>query len=69
MVTTIKRDPMRFLRELKKHYDVVMRIPGSEYLKSPDFVVVDPKTGKKLKVSFVTLDDGELAGVVYDSIS
>ncbi|AEC52694.1 hypothetical protein PNA2_1779 [Pyrococcus sp. NA2] len=65
----IRRNPERFLRELKRHYDLVMKIPSSEYLKNPDFVVVDPKTGKKIKVSFVTLDDGEFAGVVYDDSS
>ncbi|WP_048146843.1 hypothetical protein [Pyrococcus abyssi] len=68
-MVVIKRNPDRFLRELKKHYDLVMRIPSSEYLRNPDFVVVDPKTGKKIKVSFVTLDDGEFAGVVYDETS
>lgn len=44
-------------------------MPSSQYLASPDFVVVDPKTGKKTKVSFVSLDDGEVVGVVYDDLS
>ncbi|AFK22532.1 hypothetical protein [Pyrococcus sp. ST04] len=68
-MVVIKKNPERFLKELRKHYDLVMRIPSSEYLKKPDFVVVDPKTGKKVKVSFVTLEDGQFAGIVYDDSS
>jgi len=30
--------------------------------------VVDPRSGKKTKVSFVSLDDGEVVGVVYDEL-
>ncbi|MFA4647489.1 hypothetical protein P8X24_09615 [Pyrococcus kukulkanii] len=68
-MVVIKKNPEIFLKELKRHYDVVMRIPSSEYLKKPDFVIVDPKSGKKIKVSFVTMDDGQFAGVVYDETS
>jgi len=68
MATVIKRDPSKFLREMKTHYGDVWRMPSSRYLLHPDFVVVDPKTGKKTKVSFVSLDDGEVVGVVYDDL-
>ncbi|NJE54868.1 hypothetical protein [Thermococcus sp. 21S9] len=68
MATVIKRDPSKFLREMKTHYGDVWRMPSSRYLLQPDFVVVDPKTGKKTKVSFVSLDDGEVVGVVYDDL-
>ncbi|MBP1911932.1 hypothetical protein J2747_001225 [Thermococcus stetteri] len=69
MPTVIKRDPKRFLKELRIHYGDVWKMPSSQYLASPDFVVVDPRTGKKTKVSFVSLDDGEIVGVVYDDLS
>ncbi|WP_297470370.1 hypothetical protein [Thermococcus sp.] len=68
MSTIIKRDPKKFLREMSVHYGDVWRMPSSKYLLRPDFVVVDPKTGKKTKVSFVSLDDGEVVGVVYDEM-
>jgi len=68
MPTIIKRDPGKFLREIKAHYGDAWRIPSSKYLVKPNFVVVDPKTGKKTKVSFVSLDDGEVVGVVYDDL-
>ncbi|AAL81472.1 hypothetical protein PFDSM3638_06720 [Pyrococcus furiosus DSM 3638] len=68
-MVVIKKNPEVFLRDLKKHYDVVVKMPSSEYLKKPNFVVVDPKSGKKVKVSFIYLDDGEFAGVVYDDSS
>nr|WP_206205634.1 hypothetical protein [Thermococcus sp. CX2] len=69
MVTTvIKRDAGRFMKELRAHYGDVWKIPTSKYLLQPDFVVVDPKSGKKTKVSFVSLDDGEVVGVVYDEL-
>ncbi|WP_456369031.1 hypothetical protein [Thermococcus sp.] len=69
MTTVIKRDPHRFLEELRVHYSDVWEIPSSQYLSTPDFIVVDPKTGKKTRVSFVSLDDGEIVGVVYDGLS
>ncbi|AHL23804.1 MULTISPECIES: hypothetical protein [Thermococcus] len=68
MTTVLKRDVGRFLKEMKVHYGDVWRMPSSKYLLQPDFVVVDPKTGKKTKVSFVSLDDGEVVGVVYDEM-
>ncbi|AIU69813.1 hypothetical protein TEU_05400 [Thermococcus eurythermalis] len=68
MTTVLKRDVDRFLKEMKVHYGDVWKIPSSKYLVSPDFVVVDPKTGKKTKVSFVSLDDGEVVGIVYDEM-
>jgi len=68
MTTVIKRDPRRFLKDLKTHYGDVWRIPSSNYLSNPDFLVVDPKSGKKTKVSFVSLDDGETVAVVYDDL-
>jgi len=69
MPTMIKKDLKKFMKELKRHYDDVWHVPSSEYLKKPDFVIVDPKTGKKIKVSFVSLDDGEVVSVVYDELS
>jgi len=69
MTTIVKRDVKRFVKELRRYYDDVWKMPKSQYLSKPDFVVVDPKTGKKLKVSFVSLDDGETVSVVYDDIS
>jgi hypothetical protein len=69
MTTVIRRDPCRFLKELRTHYGDVWKMPSSQYLSRPDFVVVDPRTGKKTKVSFVSLDDGEIVGVVYDELS
>ncbi|WP_297500479.1 hypothetical protein [Thermococcus sp.] len=66
MSTILKRDPEKFLRELRVHYSDVWRVPTSKYLLKPDFIVIDPKSGKKTKVSFVSLDDGEVVGVVYD---
>ena len=68
MTTVLKRDVGRFLKEMKTHYGDVWRMPSSKYLLQPDFVVVDPKTGKKTKVSFVSLDDGEVVGIVYDEM-
>lgn len=68
MTTVLKRDVDRFLKEMKVHYGDVWKIPSSKYLVRPDFVVVDPKTGKKTKVSFVSLDDGEVVGIVYDEM-
>ncbi len=68
MTTIIKRDPHRFLRDMKAHYGDVWHIPSSKYLSKPDFVVVDPRSGKKTKVSFVSLDDGETVAVVYDEL-
>ena len=68
MPTVIRDNPRRFLREMKVHYGNAWRMPSSGYLIQPDFVVVDPKTGKKTKVSFVSLDDGEVVGVVYDDL-
>ncbi len=68
MPTILKRDSTKFLKELKVHYGDVWNIPDSNYLLKPDFVVVDPRTGKKTKVSFVSLDDGEIVGVVYDTL-
>jgi len=68
MTTVLKRDVGRFLKEMKVHYGDVWRMPSSKYLIQPDFVVVDPRTGKKTKVSFVSLDDGEVVGVVYDDL-
>ncbi|WP_297419806.1 hypothetical protein [Thermococcus sp.] len=68
MTTVLKRDTGRFLKELKRNYSDVWRIPGSEYLSKPDFVVVDPRSGKKTRVSFVSLDDGEIVGVIYDEL-
>ncbi|NJE03581.1 hypothetical protein [Thermococcus sp. MV11] len=68
MTTVIKKDTKRFLRELKTHYGDVWRIPRSNYLSKPDFVVIDPKSGRKTKVSFVSLDDGQVVGVVYDDL-
>ncbi|HII61807.1 TPA: hypothetical protein HA331_08750 [Pyrococcus horikoshii] len=68
-MVVIRRNPENVLKELKRHYDLVMKIPSSEYLRNPDFIVVDPRSGKKVKISFVTLDDGEFAGVVYDDTS
>ncbi|EEB74089.1 hypothetical protein [Thermococcus sp. AM4] len=69
MATVIRKNPALFLRELREYYDDVWKMPGSEYLKDPDFLVVDQKTGKKAKVSFVVLDDGETVSVVYDDMS
>ena len=40
MPTMIKKDLKKFMKELKLHYDDVWRVPSSEYLKQPDFVVV-----------------------------
>jgi hypothetical protein len=68
MPTVIRKDPGKFLRELKAHYGDVWRMPSSNYLTNPDFVVVDPKSGKKTKLSFVSLDDGETVAVVYDEM-
>lgn len=68
VTTVIRKDAERFLRELKAHYGDAWRMPRSSYLSKPDFVVVDPKSGKKTKVSFVSLDDGEVVGVVYDDL-
>jgi len=68
MTTVIKRDPRRFLKDMKAHYGDVWRIPSSNYLSNPDFLVVDPRSGKKTKVSFVSLDDGETVAVVYDEL-
>jgi len=68
MTTVLKRDVDRFLKEMKVHYGDAWKIPSSKYLVRPDFVVVDPKTGKKTKVSFVSLDDGEVVGIVYDEM-
>lgn len=47
MPTVIKRDPKRFLKELRIHYGDVWKMPSSQYLASPDFVVVDPKTAER----------------------
>ncbi|AJC71205.1 MAG: hypothetical protein J7K48_00975 [Thermococcus sp.] len=69
MATVIRKNPALFLKELKEYYDDVWKIPGSEYLKEPDFLVVDRRTGKKVKISFVVLDDGETVSVVYDDMS
>jgi hypothetical protein len=69
MTTVIKRNPALFLRELREYYSDVWRMPQSQYLSSPDFLVVDQRTGKKAKVSFVVLDDGETVSVVYDDMS
>lgn len=69
MTTVIKKNPALFLKELREYYDDVWRIPNSQYLSKPDFLVVDPKTGKKAKVSFVVLDDGETVSIVYDELS
>ena len=69
MTSDIKRNPALFLKELKEYYNDVWKIPGSEYLKEPDFLVVDQATGKKAKISFVVLDDGETISVVYDEMS
>lgn len=69
MTTIVKKDVKKFMRGLRRYYDDVWRLPKSQYLKEPDFVVIDPKTGKKVKVSFVSLDDGEVVSVVYDDIS
>jgi len=69
MPTVIRRDSKRFLEELRAHYGDIWRIPSSKYLSRPDFVVVDPRSGKKTRVSFVSLDDGEVVGVVYDELS
>jgi len=68
MTTVIKRDPSRFLKDMKAHYGDVWKMPSSNYLANPDFVVVDPRSGKKTKVSFVSLDDGETVAVVYDEL-
>nr|WP_206203370.1 MULTISPECIES: hypothetical protein [unclassified Thermococcus] len=68
VTTVIRRDADRFLKELRAHYGDVWKMPASKYLSKPDFVVVDPKSGKKTKVSFVSLDDGEVVGVVYDEL-
>ncbi|MDI3474945.1 MAG: hypothetical protein PWQ95_673 [Thermococcaceae archaeon] len=68
MTTVIKRDPARFLKELRTHYGDVWKMPTSDYLRKPDFVVLDPKTGKKTRVSFVSLEDGETVAVVYDEL-
>jgi hypothetical protein len=68
MPTVIKRDLAKFVKELQVHYGDVWKLPESKYLMRPDFIVVDPKTGKKTKVSFVSLDDGEVVGVVYDGL-
>ena len=68
MTTVIRKDAERFLKELKTHYGDVWKMPRSNYLSKPDFVVIDPKSGKKTKVSFVSLDDGEVVGVVYDEL-
>ncbi|GEM_PF-722287 len=69
MATIVKKDINKFVKELKMHYSDVWRMPKSEYLKKPDFVVIDPKSGKKIKVSYVSLDDGEVISVVYDELS
>jgi hypothetical protein len=69
MTTVIKKNPSLFLRELREYYNDVWRMPESQYLERPDFLVVDQKTGKKAKVSFVVLDDGETVSVVYDELS
>ncbi|ASJ02269.1 hypothetical protein A3L09_02825 [Thermococcus profundus] len=69
MTTVIKRKPSMFLKELREYYSDVWKLPKSEYLKNPDFLVVDQKTGKKARVSFVVLDDGETVSVVYDEMS
>jgi hypothetical protein len=68
MTTVIKRDTRKFMKELRVHYGDVWKMPSSRYLSKPDFIVVDPRTGKKTKVSFVSLDDGEVVGVVYDEL-
>jgi hypothetical protein len=69
MTTVIKRNPALFLRELKEYYSDVWRMPNSQYLSRPDFLVVDRKTGEKVRVSFVVLDDGGTVGIVYDELS
>ncbi len=69
MTAIIKKDVNKFVKELKKHYSDVWKIPSSKYLDNPDFIVVDPKTGKKVKISFVALDDGETVSIVYDDLS
>lgn len=69
MTTIVRKDVKRFVKELRIYYDDVWKMPASNYLSKPDFVVVDPKTGKKLRVSFVSLDDGETVSVVYDDVS
>lgn len=69
MTTVIKKDPSLFLKELREYYDDVWKLPQSQYLEKPDFLVVDQRTGKKAKVSFVVLDDGETVSVVYDDMS
>lgn len=69
MTTVVKRDVKKFMKEIKHYYDDVWKLPQSPYLKKPDFVVVDPRTGKKVKVSFVSMDDGEVVSVVYDELS
>ena len=69
MTTVIKRNPALFLKELRRYYDDIWRLPGSQYLSDPDFLVVDPKTGKGAKVAFVVLDDGGTVSVVYDDMS
>lgn len=68
MTTVIRKDVKRFLKELGVHYGDVWKMPCSRYLSKPDFVVVDPRSGKKTRVSFVSLDDGEVVGVVYDEL-
>lgn len=69
MTAIIKKDVNKFVKELKKHYSDVWKIPSSRYLDNPDFIVVDPRTGKKVKISFVALDDGETVSIVYDDLS
>ncbi|WP_010477036.1 hypothetical protein [Thermococcus zilligii] len=69
MTTVIKRNPHLFLKELREYYNDVWKLPDSKYLVDPDFLVVDPKTGKRAKVAFVVLDDGETVSVVYDDMS
>jgi len=66
MTTVIRRDAEKFLKELQAHYGDAWKMPRSKYLSKPDFIVIDPRSGKKTKVSFVSLDDGEVVGVVYD---
>lgn len=69
MLMVIKCDFKRFLKEFCIYYGDVWKMFLSQYLVSLDFVVVDLKIGKKIKVSFVFLDDGEVVGVVYDDFS
>ncbi len=69
MTTVIRRNPVRFLKELKMFYNDIWEIPGSKYLSKPDFLVVDQRGKKRMKVSFVALDDGETVSVVYEELN